>query len=349
METLFLNYGLVLLWALIINIWPTADSRSFKRKIFCLIVGLQIIFFHTFINWRDVPDLPIYQAFFSAIANHQSYLINDAVLRHFEPGYILFNRIVAAFTSDFTIFLLVESIIICGSYMWTIYKYSYIPWLSVIIFLATIFTQSLFVLRQHIAIAIILFSVPFIINRKIWGFLLIEALAFSFHSSALIFLPAYWLYNIKLSRGFWFQFACVMAIAVPVFHVLVAYLSSKLGLYEGYLENISEGTNFTPGLISASTLIVCAIALNPSKLDGCLKFQFIMVCIATIINFAGIGLPLIPRLSHYYTIWGILLLANAVNSLKYFPSIIKFCILVCYTLLAYSQYSSPLVKYTLSF
>lgn len=78
-------------------------------------------------------------------------------------------------------------------------KLSFLPLTTLFVLTGTYFCNVGFV-RQNIAMAILLYSLIFIIQRKLFPFAVCILLSFGFHYSALAFIPAYWLYNLKISR-----------------------------------------------------------------------------------------------------------------------------------------------------
>src|SRR5699024_1613688 len=64
-----------------------------------------------------------------------------------------------------------------------------------LIMLATLYNQSFNIIRQSLAIAIVMLTIKLINDRKPFKYTMVVLLAASFHYTALIFLPIYWLVN----------------------------------------------------------------------------------------------------------------------------------------------------------
>lgn len=117
-----------------------------------------------------------------------------------EIGFVLFTKVVAFFTKNHIIYLGIISLFCLGSSARFIYKYSRMPWLSTILFVNLYFFYlSMNFLRQSIAIAIILFAWGFLKNQKFIPFLMIIALAATFHTTALIMIAVYVILKIQPS------------------------------------------------------------------------------------------------------------------------------------------------------
>jgi hypothetical protein len=80
-------------------------------------------------------------------------------------------------------------------------RYSTDVFLSLIIYLFTLFLiYDLNGIRQGMALAFVFLSIPSLLNKKPFLFLLIIIAGGLFHISALIFLPFYWLSRLKISK-----------------------------------------------------------------------------------------------------------------------------------------------------
>ena len=109
-----------------------------------------------------------------------------------EIGYKLIVRICLLITKDYAILFAVTSAIIIGLTFYTIFKESPYPALSVIIyFLAGFFFHSLNLMRQYLAISVILFSYRFLLDKKYILFTINIIIACLLHSISLIMVIAF--------------------------------------------------------------------------------------------------------------------------------------------------------------
>ena len=112
-------------------------------------------------------------------------------INNLEIGYKLIVYLCLLITKDYVILFAVTSAIIIGLTFYTIYKESPYPVLSVVIyFLAGFFFHSLNLMRQYLAISILLFSYRYLIDKKYIVFLISLVIAFLLHSISIIFLIA---------------------------------------------------------------------------------------------------------------------------------------------------------------
>lgn len=99
-----------------------------------------------------------------------------------------------------------QALFICSSFIISFSLYVFLkksssnPVLALFFFITLGFFQfALTGIRQGIAIAITLFAIPYIQQKKLIKFLIVIVLASIFHKSALFSLPLYWIMNLKVT------------------------------------------------------------------------------------------------------------------------------------------------------
>nr|BCB22623.1 EpsG family protein [Erysipelothrix rhusiopathiae] len=99
------------------------------------------------------------------------------------------------------------------------------------------FLNSLSVVRNFTAFAIVFYSFKYIRQRTFSKFLICVLLATLFHNSALFIIPLYWLYDLNLTRNTKLLSAIAIFISVPLLQVLTKLL---LPSYSDYFTKISD-------------------------------------------------------------------------------------------------------------
>ncbi len=118
-----------------------------------------------------------------------------------EFGYIGLNWVIAHITSNRYIFIFLYTICMYAIILHSFRKYAKNYPLASILFMALVFYFSFTYLRQMFAAAIIGLSIKYIIERKFLKYCAIIVAAFSFHNSAIIFFPMYFIANKKYSKA----------------------------------------------------------------------------------------------------------------------------------------------------
>lgn len=107
-----------------------------------------------------------------------------------EQGFLLLNWIFLHLTGGkFTIFMFCATLFYFVSFSRLFLKYTQYP---IIIFAIFFFSgNQICIIRNRIAISILIWAIPCIFDRKFWKFIIICLLAISIHRSAAIFLLTY--------------------------------------------------------------------------------------------------------------------------------------------------------------
>lgn len=291
-------------------------SESGKRKLFITIAFFQLFIIHAFLDPDVMQDLPGYFETYQTFGENslQESIIVGYVGVKMEPGWIILCKILYYFSHNPRILLILTSILMVGSYCRTISQYSSLPLLSIIIYLCTTFDQSLFVLRQHSAIAISLLSIPFIINRDLFRFILLMIIAISIHSTAIIFAPMYFIYQINLKK-FWLYFTAIAVVGVIAGSTVFPWLFSHTW-YNGYEDR--GGSNYTVFFITLCSLLLYLVSVNfrISHLKGIDKYFFLLISMAVLLCLCGVGFSPTNRLVKYFSVASIIIIPRAISHFK---------------------------------
>lgn len=118
-----------------------------------------------------------------------------------ESGWMILNWIIARIGFDFQGFLLLHGLFCVSSVGIFVYKYSDKPWLSLALFIALGFHKFSFgILRQMFAICLVMYTIPYIKERKPLQFLTIACLIFLIHRASLIYVALYYVSQVKINR-----------------------------------------------------------------------------------------------------------------------------------------------------
>lgn len=174
------------LWDLFI-----ADRRKFFTIILMCLLGTIMIVFAG-IRWETGTDWDNYQYYFKIIDIRP---IGDTAM---EIGYEFIVRGFKTFvSSQYTAFLIFCAAFIVVLTYSVLYKFSPFPLFSLFLLFSYSFVGSGFGVRQDLAIALCLTSLVFIQQQSLIKFLLVVVSAAMIHNSALVFIPAFWIFNFK--------------------------------------------------------------------------------------------------------------------------------------------------------
>lgn len=260
-----LAYNLLLLLIIILGICLCEIKKSKINNIIFLAVISVVMITISYLRANTVGiDYKQYADYFTQVRNGGwSFLISSANGYRIEPGYSLLNYFVSVFTGDVRIFMLFVSILSVGLTAVLLYKYSPIPWIGMFVFASFgFFGNSLSFLRQSIAIAIFLFAVHFLKNKRLVPYILIVLLAASFHKSILIMIPVYFITHIKVNWKSLTTYVVLTALAMglswPLFNIITKYVyqyyATQQGLY--YMLGRDWQTAAIPVITTVTILIL---------------------------------------------------------------------------------------------
>lgn len=330
MNILITNIVLIVVEGIIL-----CNSRIKQGKnIFLILAFIQLLVLHSFLDPFSMEDLPGYYDTFNEFGKNSLYysIVIGYVGVKMEPGWIVFCKCLYFISTNFRILLIIDSILIIGGYLVMIKKYSPIFYVSVFVFLCTTFNQSLFVLRQHTAMAICLFSIPYIIKRDIKKFLVIITAAFLIHQTAIIFIPVYFVYNIRFSKKNWVIFLILLFFGNVAASRLFNWAFSH-SWYNSYEDR--DASNLTVFFIQLCCILLYLVSIRFKTLNikSVEKVFLSMACLGLLLSFIGVGFSPTNRLVKYFSISDIWLIPFALKKYKTIGIILGIFVLVMYFLL----------------
>ncbi len=204
-------------------------NNSSKRNFFAVLSALPLIAVAA-LRYEIGTDWPIYYDLF--------YGINEGTNSFQEPGFNLLNRIVYFFSTDFVLMSAVCSVITYSFIFKAIYdqaiSYSY----SILFFVldATYF-NSMNQVRQTMTVAMFLYAMKYLKQRKPIPYFAIILLACTIHTSALFFIPIYFLYGLRVHIKLHVISLLAGAVLMVPLNEVVKFVVSKTR-YAWYLDSV---------------------------------------------------------------------------------------------------------------
>ena len=233
---------------------------AIKKAIYLLITFSWMWFVATFryrIGWDYFDYIDIF---------NQIRTISSIWDVRYEPGFALLTRAMTLFIHDYVVMYGVYQVLIMVPVMWFIYRYCKNVWLAVWLYVTlTFFYMSMNFTRQALACSITLLGYKFLRERKLIPYMLIVLLAGSFHFTALIMIPIYFLCHLKLTKKlaiFYGSVTLVLYLTAP----LIIYFITEF-VFTGYRGSIyvEESLGFRYMLVPISILATCLILLPKWK------------------------------------------------------------------------------------
>ena len=317
----------------------TLDSDSSKKR-FLIFVGLIVVFVagSRYATTAGVGDINNYYRLYSRMASISfSELFSSSSM---EPGYLLFNKIfslVLPWTQ--TIMYAVSAVCVFFSFRF-IYKYCSNVFLGVLGYLSQgLFVFNLSGFRQSIAIGICLFAIEFIQKRKCLAFVVTVLIAMSFHSTAIIFLPFYFLSKLQPSPLNLLAYAGLSVLLFNFGPELMSFGSDITG--SDYDTAVVKGTLVGPlinTILYALTLLFLGLMNKNKENDSSTKWMWNMtICGLMVYLLRFVSIPF-ERISFYFSGSTMALLAYGFENVCKTRSVEKNLLNMVYVILSIALY-----------
>lgn len=310
-----------------------------KEKIIC-VLSMIILFILSALRHESVgSDIVRYIAQYEKNAlldfNSISTLLSDAK----DPVYSFTAWLFSHLFKDPQWWLACVAFLFCYSVGKLILSESNKTIISILIIISIgFFSFSLTGLRQTIAMSILLFSYPFIKDRKPIKFIITVIIASLFHATALIFLIIYPISKVKLG----IYHIVIAAIAFIVFYAFKGQLLILLGNYlqderfESYLDGNARQLTMSGFIIQAAIFIFSMYYYkNYTSQDKNAIILYNFAFIGLIFQLFSSFIAEFFRISMYFSIFNSVLVANAMTCEKEKKSQKVVLLVVIFILLMY--------------
>ncbi|WP_426710496.1 EpsG family protein [Cetobacterium sp. SF1] len=225
---------------------------------------------------------------------------------NFEFGYSLFSQICKKLNINKNLYLLITSFIILTPIFNICKKYSKDYFLSIYIYICLGFYMFNFSgLRQSIAISLAFYSYNFIKNREFFKFILCLILGISFHKTMIIFVPAYFLYGLRIKKEIEIIILLILFIFKKNFFMLGKIIKPNL---------VIVYTHAYTMLIFMLAIYILFFLIKRKNMYIVTYKNYLMMTIYIQV-FASLS-NTIMRLGYYYYIFIILLIPEIIYDLK---------------------------------
>lgn len=283
-------YYIILFVLTVVFAW-TCDGKTEVPKVtffsFCLSIGL-------FVGLADMLggyDRYIYCEVFQDMHENvtKGVFFSDEFLLFFgkEPLYGLINDVIAFFTPNRYIFILVYTLVLYAVYAINFYRYTKNPFFALLIFEGLMFFFTFTYLRQVLAAGIIWLAIPYVAQRNLKKYLLFVVLATLIHNSAAYMILLYFIPRRKFERKRIILFMVALLIfgisGVTKFVFSVSGDAINNSRIAGYADTAEFG--FRIEYVIESVLFLFILLTNYKKID---KDEYTLTMINVYLMFCGL-------------------------------------------------------------
>jgi len=250
----------------------------------------------------------------------------NSIDNYYEPLYSLLNKIT---TSPIQVFFICSVI----SFLFLYLAFNYFNKKNSILLFSLYFGMYLIIfnihiIRQGVAIAIVMYSWKYIDQKKFWKFILLVFIAMGFHISAIVALPMYFLARLKVP----FIYKIILVWISPVLLFIIIKLSSLMfslmsiiPLFARYAAVYSQGVyseieGISLGLVLNIILFILVgiiitknnSYITDSKKEILLNLFFYSILFSILLRFNATAL----RLNYFYQVSNIFIFAIIIDYFK---------------------------------
>lgn len=290
-----------------------------KRPRFLIAFMLAIIFLFTAFRNNIGVDTGSYQEIFQEFQSGQS-------LGHIETGYKSILYFVSLIGGHFVL----VQIICTGFSLFLIYQFikdsvsvRFIGFgLFALVCSLTYLSYLCSGVRQGLAISVCLFCSRYIINHQFLKFVIGIGVAMLFHTSAIIFLPAYFIKKRKLNLILIFGMFVISYCAAPFIKILFDNVIGMVtGHYMGYVTLFNGDANSKSGLgiivrllIWTLVIIVYHSKLSDNEKDKIIYFNIFIVGVC--LYLLNRNVDILNRFNEYYLSFFIVIFPLSIKAFK---------------------------------
>lgn len=224
----------------IISSFLLFNYNKSNKKLFLVLSFLPLFILSALRYGIGYDYLKIYVPMFNFISN--------GVKVSWDIGAIWICKIINIFSNDYVYFFVITSFLILLFTYKGILKLSSYPALCLLLFvLSGEYISSFNIIRQYIALSIFIYSLNFILEKKMLKYIACILVASLFHNSAIVLIPIYFLCQLKTSMMKQIAIIIICGLALPFISDLV-YSILPYFKYSSYLN--TDYNAYDPSYVS---------------------------------------------------------------------------------------------------
>lgn len=320
--TYFLYYFVVLSSCIIAYLSGFLSStryRNFAKYLFFSTLILPV--FISGFRYNIGVDYPNYINVYTSITERYFGIFDAIANSRFEPGWIVINYLVKYVFND------VQYVFIISAFLTWLFAFKSLYdnrdeasiGIAVLILLCTLYNPSFNVVRQVLATSVIMLSIKPLLGRRPWKFLFIVLFASTFHLTALIFAPAYWVINSRFRHGNFLKklFIPIFVIAFVVLIQPILSTISSIDLFSTYARYDLNFSGFYIRDVLMRIPIIILMLFSARKLrteNNPMHKLIVLFIMGTILTTLASYAPYINRVSMFFDVTQVFIVSAIIKA-----------------------------------
>ena len=296
-------------------------SEQQKKKInLFLILCFAVLFFISAFRGDFTMDYVGYEDIYNRYLNFSlSDIFTGRVSSYPEIGYVIFQYIVKTLFGNPLFIFVFSTILILVSHMNEINRNFPSHLLPLIIFVEMgNYYTSFNVMRQIMAVSIVIWSIRYIEQRKFIKYVIVIMIAATFHTSAIFMLPMYFLLNLRFGKAGVLVViggTAVVMIFLPQIVTLISKFYWDWYDIEGLLSSGYSYKNVVgPAFLSLVPIIkhLCSSKKEDDRRNIWLNGTYIYLALSIL----GLRVAMVSRIAMFFSIFATLAFTQAIYDIR---------------------------------
>ncbi|MES5893114.1 EpsG family protein [Bacillus cereus group sp. RP43] len=332
MTILWMNLAIVFILAFFARYFAIPVTNDFTlikpNRLLVLMAALSLVLVAGLRN--NIGDTYFYMHAYNVTEFNWEYIQNNK-----DMGFNIFQMILKGYINDPQVMVFITALITNLLIVVTLYKYSRLIEISLYVYITSgMYLVSMNGIRQYLAAAIVFAATKYIFDGNWKMYVLIVLFASTFHQSALVLIPVYFLIRRRAWSGITFLLLFLAVLIVIGFNQFTEVLFKAIEdtQYSQYKEFHEGGANILRVVVDSTPLILAYIGRDRlreifPKCDVIVN----MALLGTVFMFISTQNWIFARFSIYFGLYQLILIAWVIKLFtKKDRKLIYYSILLCY-------------------
>ncbi|MGW6151299.1 EpsG family protein [Bacillus mycoides] len=332
MTILWMNFAIVFILAFFARYFAvpvTTGTTLIKPNQFLILMAVLSLVLVSGLR-NNIGDTYFYMHAYKVAEFNWEYIQNNK-----DMGFNIFQMILKGYTNNPQAMVFITALITNLLIVFTLYKYSRLIEISLYVYIASgMYLVSMNGIRQYLAAAIVFAATKYIFDGNWKMYVLIVLFASTFHQSALVLIPVYFLIRRRAWSGITFLLLFLAVLIVIGFNQFTEVLFKAIEdtQYSQYKEFHEGGANILRVAVDSTPLILAYIGKDRLReiFPEC-DVIVNMALLGTVFMFISTQNWIFARFSIYFGLYQLILIAWVIKLFtKKDRKLIYYSILLCY-------------------
>lgn len=317
-----------------------------KPSLFITLIITAILVLVSGLRNNNIGDTAAYYYLYKMVGSGQ-------VLRgSYEAGFILFLSLLQRISANPQFMIFITALITNYLNIWMLRKYNNLFELQTFMYITSgYYVATMNGIRQALVASVLYASTKFIIEGKFLRYLFITVVMYTFHASALIMIPVYFIARqdvwSKKIRAILLILPIVFILFEPLMSTIFETLAAEGSRYASYEASIMTGgeggTNVFRVFIAAVPVVLAYIGRRKLKKEWPESNVFVnMSLINLIVMMFSLFNWVFSRFQFYFLPYNFILLPYLIKTLFKEKQLIYFLFILCYSIYFYYEHTLTL-------